>query len=327
MPCCNADVVLKTSKLGTRFFAHKRAGDCVAAGETQHHLRLKQVAVEVARSFGWEAETEVSGKSPDGEGWIADVLAAKGEEKVAIEIQWSSQTQEATLRRQKRYADSGVRCLWLMRRNIKDGFWGGEEVPVARVAQDESAGDYTVHLCSSYNQEQQFDVRQFLEAAFSGRLHYRPPAGCRGTAAVWVGPIRCWRCKKDTNIVTSVQVDLLGVESSVLRVSDLEGHPAIVRKVMEHIPKPLRVGKIQSRFSKTEGGSYLSNGCGYCGSLIGRFFEHHAWYLDSEVGRFDVRVDDDWQQLLCDSEGWAVYSFEDDRSSAGGSTLTQEAGN
>ena len=197
----------------------------------------------------------MSGKSPDGEGWIADVLAAKGEAKVAIEIQWSSQTLEETLRRQKRYADSGVRCLWLVRRNIKDGFWGVEEVPVARVAQDETGDDYTAYLCCSYNQEQQFDVRQFRQAACSRRLHYRPPAGCRGAAAVWVGPIECWRCKKDTNIVTSVQVDLLGVEPSVLRVSELEGHPAIVRKIMEHIPKPLRVGKIQSRFSKTEGGS------------------------------------------------------------------------
>ena len=310
MPCCNAEVVLKTSKLGTRFFAHKRAGDCIVTGETEHHLRLKQIAVEVARSFGWEAETEVPGKSPSGEVWIADVLATKDEAKVAIEIQWSSQTLEETLRRQRRYADSGVRCLWLMRRNIRDGFWGTEELPVARVAKSENGGDYIAHLCLSYNQEQSFDVRQFLQAAFLKRLRYRVPKGCLGTVSVWVGPIECWRCKKDTNIVTSVQIDLLDTEPSVLRVSELEGHPANIRKVVEHIPKSLRVGTIKPRFSKTEEGSYLSNGCSYCGALIGRFFEHQAWYLDSEVGRFDVCVDDGWLQLLCGFEGWAVYSFE-----------------
>ena len=130
---------------------------------------------------------------------------------------------------------------------------------MARVAKSENGDEYIAHLCLSYNQEQSFDVRLFLQAAFSKRLHYRAPKGCLGTASVWVGPIECWRCKKDTNIVTSVQIDLLGTEPTVLRVSDLEGCPAIVRKVMKHIPERLRVGTIKSRFSKTEEGSYLSN--------------------------------------------------------------------
>ena len=312
MPCCNAGVVLKTSKLGTRFFAHKRIGDCTVTGETEHHLKLKTIAVEVARSFGWDAETEVSGKTPDGEEWIADMLATKGEAKVAIEIQWSPQTSDETLRRQRRYADSGVRCLWLMRQNLRDGFWGTEELPVAKVAESNDGGDYMAHLEFSHNQVQCFDVRQFLQAAFSGRFHYQVPEGCLGAVSVWVGPIRCWRCKKDTNIITSVQVDLLGTEPSVLRISDLGGHPSIVRKVVEHIPEHLKVGEIRPRFSKTEGGSYLSNGCGHCDALIGRFFEHDAWYLDSEVGRFPVRVDEDWLSLMQGWEGWAVYSFSAD---------------
>ena len=67
MPCCSAEVVLKTSKLGTRFFAHKRVGSCTVTGETEHHLKLKTIAV--------------GSKSPDGEEWIADVLATKGEAK------------------------------------------------------------------------------------------------------------------------------------------------------------------------------------------------------------------------------------------------------
>ncbi len=312
MPCCNAGVVLKTSKLGTRFFAHKRIGDCTLTGETEHHLKLKTIAVEVARSFCWNAETEVSGKTPGGEEWIADVLATKGDAKIAIEIQWSPQTLDETLRRQRRYADSGVRCLWLMRQNLRDGFWGTEELPLAKVGESNAGEDYMAHLEFSHNQAQCFDVRQFLQAAFSGRFHYQVPEACLGTASVWVGPIRCWRCKKDTNIVTFVYVDLLGTEPSALSISDLGGHPSIVRKVVEHIPEHLNVGEIKPRFSKTEGGSYLSNGCGHCDALIGRFFEHDAWYLDSEVGRFPVRVDEDWLPLVQGREGWAVYSFDAD---------------
>ena len=313
MPCCNAGVVLKTSKLGTRFFAHKRIGGCTVTGETEHHLKLKTIAVEVARSFGWDAETEVSGKTPDGEEWIADMLATKGESKVAIEIQWSPQTFDETLRRQRRYADSGVRCLWLMRQNLRDGFWGTEELPVAKVAESNADEDYMAHLSFSYNNEQCFDVRQFLQAAFSGRLHYQVPEACVGTVSVWVGPINCWRCKKETNIITHVHVDLLGTKPSVvLRISDLEGHPSILRKVVEQIPEHLKVGEIKSRSSKMAGESYLSNGCGHCDALIGRFFETNAWYLDSEVGRFSIRVDEDWQSLMQGREGWAVYSFSVD---------------
>ena len=214
--------------------------------------------------------------------------------------------------KQRRYADSGVRCLWLMRQNLRDGFWGTEELPLARVAESNAGENYIAHLSFSYNQVLCFDVRRFLQAAFSGRLHYRVPEGCLGTVSVWVGPIRCWRCKKDTNIVTSIQVDLLGTEPSVLRISDLGGHPSIVRKVVEHIPEHLKVGEIKCRSSKTVGSSYLSNGCDHCDALIGRFFEHDAWYSDSEVGRFPVRMDDEWLPLMRGWEGWAVYSFSTD---------------
>lgn len=81
MPCCSAQVTLKRSRRGTQFFAHKAAASCVTAPETEAHLRLKRMAIEVARANGWEAETEVA----EGE-WRADVLARKGAVKVAIEI-------------------------------------------------------------------------------------------------------------------------------------------------------------------------------------------------------------------------------------------------
>ena len=116
MPCCAALVTLKTSSRGTKYFAHKSVTACTTAPETEAHLRLKQIAVEEARSHGWEVQSEASGQTPSGERWIADVLAKKGKASVAIEIQWSTQTVEETLRRQEGYKASGVRGLWLMRK-------------------------------------------------------------------------------------------------------------------------------------------------------------------------------------------------------------------
>jgi hypothetical protein len=102
MPCCDACVVMKTSTRGLRFFAHKSRGPCQSAAETEVHLALKTLAAQAARRAGWTCSTEASGSSPSGETWTADVLAHKGQAKVAIEIQWSAQTNQESLYRQER---------------------------------------------------------------------------------------------------------------------------------------------------------------------------------------------------------------------------------
>ncbi|MBK7502520.1 MAG: hypothetical protein IPI14_07715 [Polaromonas sp.] len=116
MHCCGSRVVLKKSSLGTQFFAHSKKGVCITAPESVEHLFAKSQVATSLIGTDWSARTEVTGKSPMGEQWIADVLAERGSKKVAIEIQWSPQDQEETQRRQKRYKDSGIRGLWLFRK-------------------------------------------------------------------------------------------------------------------------------------------------------------------------------------------------------------------
>ena len=117
LPCCGAKVVLKISPRGTRFFAHKARGECVWAPETEAHLVVKRLVIEAAREVGWQGLTEVSGESPDGEVWRADVLLVKDRWQVAVEVQWSSITEAEMRHRQRRYESSGVRCLWLLHRS------------------------------------------------------------------------------------------------------------------------------------------------------------------------------------------------------------------
>ena len=169
MPCCNAKVILRRSGLRTQHFAHKaRPKDCLSREETEHHIRLKTLAVERARIAGWEADCEVAGETPDGEKWIADALARKDGRTVAVEIQWSSQTHEETRRRQRRYADSGVRCLWLMR-DAPSLRFDDEHVPLAGVLFDRAVDkDYRIRLGDGSS----MNATSFLDAVFTCQFKF-----------------------------------------------------------------------------------------------------------------------------------------------------------
>lgn len=109
---CGSPGHLRTSPLGTHFFAHHPgAGGCGLHGpETAEHLLAKKIIVEAAQAAGWVARPEVSG-----DGWVADVLAERGGVRIAFEVQWSRQTGDDYLLRQDRYAASGVRAAWFVR--------------------------------------------------------------------------------------------------------------------------------------------------------------------------------------------------------------------
>ena len=118
MACCGKQAILKTSKLGTQFFAHKvkpKDSDCSTGGETAEHIHIKYLVMKELDRNGWDVKVEKRGITPSGEEWIADIYAEKGKAKIAIEVQWSPQTFIETKRRQEKYAQSGVRCAWLLR--------------------------------------------------------------------------------------------------------------------------------------------------------------------------------------------------------------------
>ena len=300
MPCCTARVTLKRSTLGTQFFAHKAIGSCVTAPETETHLRLKRMVVEVARANGWHAETEVTEGA-----WRADVLACKGAAKVAVEIQWSPQTNEETLRRQARYAEAGVRCLWLLRQS---NFPIIQSLPAACIGG--TIKDGFVAIVPTGSSQQTLPMRDFLEAAFTKRLCFGVPFGRQARVSAYTGSIFCWNCGAETNIITRIEVSF-GPHNYRFSVPDLTGYPGLFEIVRQRLQKNLNLGAVKHRFSKTQERAYLSNGCAHCDALIGEFHEHDAWDDQQQVCSFAIRIDEHWRQALKANsgyeDGWGVY--------------------
>lgn len=320
MSCCGAGVVLKTSKLGTRFFAHSRIGECATSPETAEHLLAKSIIAKAVQIAGWEVSTEFAKHSPAGVEWVADVMATKEHRSVAIEVQWSRQEQEETKRRQERYWRSRVRGLWLMRH---PNLLVEKETPMFRLRYKEDSHGFSVLMPSPhfdvsfignhnkddlYFWQQEIDLFTFVVGALNGRLKFAPAIDRRMPVNVKTAPVECWRCKKDTNIV-------IGIEFEAGKI--LKGHSSITANIYDFeeikecelleklFPLPLlkrhSVGQIKRRFSRTTGFEYLSNGCIHCDALQGRFFDHEHWHEATVAYTVEAELSDTWASQLVDS--------------------------
>ena len=310
MPCCSSQVILKKSGRGTQFFAHKAVGGCSTAPETETHLRLKGMVVEAARANGWNAATEVVGTTPNGEQWKADVLARKGDLKVAVEIQWSGQTKEETLRRQHRYKESRVRGLWLLRH---PGFPISHDLPAARIGGTAEEG-FSALVPTGWG-EQRLPMQEFLHAAFNRRLRFGVPVGFAATVSTQAGYMDCWRssCRARTRIITRIIV-AFGPNEYDFSVPELGEYPELFEVIRLRLPHNLGIGTIKHRYSRTQGRSYLSNGCILCDSLMGEHFEIDARYNEETVCVFPISISEQWRQAIEGrgyEVGWGVYPDPD----------------
>lgn len=329
MPCCGAAVVLRSSKLGTRHFAHARKGPCTTAPETAEHLLAKMVIIEGIRRAGWEARPEQSGTTPEGEEWRADVMAVKGQVKIAFEVQWSRQTPEETCRRQDRYAAAGVRGLWLFRHT---GFPSTKNTPGFCLLFNSETKSFKVGLRGtgywspkSVTQDslwrQVLDLPAFIEGALTGRLRHASAIGERMPLVVEAASTSCWRCKKETSVVTGLVFAasrvLPGREDLATDIYQFEDVPEGNKLLDSLLPRDLLrkqgIGALKPRFSKTEGRSYLSNGCVHCDALQGRFFDHELVWESAPVLEVEVELstnlatglgfaDPDWQSWWFDEQ-------------------------
>lgn len=319
MPCCSSQVTLRTSRLGTRFFAHKALGECTTGSETEAHLRLKEMAVAAARAHEWTAETEVAGTTPLGERWTADVLAQKGDRKVAVEIQWSNQSNDETLRRQDRYMQSGVRGVWLLRQT---GFPVTRKLPAACIGGTSHHGfsaliPYSSQMSARDRGEpsrwhQSLSMAGFLDAVFGGRLKYGVPPTLDAIVSVRATFTECWRshCRACTRILTGIDVTF-GPNICTFSVPDLDKYPDLLNEILKQLPENLGIGRIKARFSQGQNRRYLSNGCIRCDALVGEHFEIYSRSSEETISTFPLHISQQWHRAIESHESyqaaWGVY--------------------
>ncbi|QIG54502.1 hypothetical protein G6N82_10380 [Altererythrobacter sp. BO-6] len=314
MPCCESLVVLKKSRRGTRFFAHSKVGRCLTADEGEEHRVLKSLAVDVARECGWSAETEVSGSTPDGEHWRADVLATKGSAMVAIEVQWSGQVNDETLRRQDRYQQSGIRGLWLLR---QPGFPVSQDLPAACIGGSLDEGFHALipyrwsRMSRSDRQAKAgwkvvTPMADFIRAALSKRLRWGriTDIGASAEAQVLIAEADCEACGVITDIIVGIELDVAGEKVDV-SLLDLTPHDALIEELRLHLPQSFDQSHLKVRFSRTRKERYLSNGCLGCDRLYGDFYLSQYREVAKVACRFPVKLAGDWLRLFQESDDWA----------------------
>lgn len=293
MPCCGSAVTLRTSKLGTRHFAHSRIGSCTTKPESAEHLLAKSIVAQSAIAQGWDATTEHSGRSDNGDAWIADVLLRKaGKRPVAVEVQWSRQHDEETRTRQHRYHSSGVRVLWLFRQL---DFPIDQEVPAFRLIFDENSRAFSVGIPSHHmdhwvsrreRKEAQYwqqiiPLSDFISGALDGCLKFAPAKDASIPATIWTTEKFCYKCGCETKVVSYIRLNFdktwpghPNVDITIYDFDEWREGRAILRSLL---PKDFlqshNIGEVKPRFTGWSSTPQISNGCAHCGSLHGHTYD------------------------------------------------------
>ena len=287
MTCCGELAYARVSKLGTRHFVHESGHGCKSKRETPQHLFIKSELALGCHDAGYSVETEVSGN-----GWRADVLATRDNERIALEIQWSRQTYEETAARQAQYADSGIRTTWIFRK-IPYGLCPSAELPVFAV----DADDLTSATIEGLS------VRKFAHSLLSG--HFRLCTHMRlepiQPVEIVIAEARCWNCKRALHVFhqnpeQQQQLKTLHGWRFAETAGPIQYHPRVLEELrkFQHTPDGafLQLGAVKPRFSNTLRRTYLSQGCPHCDAIFGRHFldfEPDRW-IDQRVAALTVQI-------------------------------------
>lgn len=335
--CCDAGVVLKTSRLGTRYFAHKARGTCATAPETPEHLMAKAMICETIIGVGWHVEPEQ--RLPDTEGLcIADVLAKRTPASlrgIAFEIQWSPQTLEVTAQRTARYTSQGIRTVWLMRQHdipvskdmpavrlVHDGSGFSVVLPSERYVQGRSRfGPRTLRETDCWSSP--IALARFIEGVLDSRFTFGLPDRVRVTVMIERTPSSCYRCGRDIVWINGVVLHpgerfsgYSAVHLTLLELGDKDTD--LSRRIVVALAERTRhiscAAEIKRMYSRTLRKDYLANACRICGSLQGA--GHVYWSNDTEFFEEPLEFECDSNEigLMADGPIADSWSFKPWRS-------------
>jgi hypothetical protein len=286
LPCCGNIAYMRTSKHGLNHFVHKERDTCTSAPETWQHLKAKHEIVLACRAAGYEAITEIAG-----DGWRADVLATRGNTKIAFEVQWSRQTWEETLKRQQKYSKANIRGCWLFKQPPQCE--ANQTIPFFKLEVDEEAATVVFNPTGykyTHGKSQRIPLKDFIGLLLSGKLKFCEMIRAlpRQTVRIVFIEIECWKCHKPHHIY--YVNDLSTRCGDTIEVDCFNSQ--IVSTVIQHLKTgqfpQLKVGYIKERYSRTVQYSYMSFGCPHCDAIVGDFFLRHdillqAPYLEEEA--------------------------------------------
>lgn len=241
MPCCGRSVVVKTSHLGTQFFAHVVDERTPCARESEEHLLAKDLVAKAVIKAGWHAQTEMPLENARS---TANVLATNNGRRVAFEIQWSRQTFEETTRRHRTYRDVSVRALWLFR---QADYPMDHDIPAFRLVRKDGEPGFNVWVWSDTlgigrrdrQASQEIELQTFITGALSGQLQWKPAVGLKVPVLAHISQGVCIK-GHETRSLVSLTLDVARL---------LPGHaniPLSMWEVGRACPELLRSGKAVS---------------------------------------------------------------------------------
>ena len=219
---------------------------------------------------------------------------------MAVEIQWSGQTNDETMKRQERYRQSGVRGLWLLR---QPDFPNSKDLPAACIGGSLEDGlkiliprhdpDFDRRSRRNVNDWlQTLEPDAFMRAVFERRFRFGAEHAREVQARIETGTMECWKCRRSTRIVIGLRLRV-GPHEEFERLEIADEMPQLEQQIRDAVSHRGDIGAVRKRYSKTVHSRYVANSCAHCDALIGRFYEYRAWHEDNRsAGELTWPLDD-----------------------------------
>ena len=183
--CCETPVICKTSRYGTRFFAHRPEASCEYRGESALHLQAKVVVASAGSRAGWQPRVEYADREA---GWRSDVLLEKDIRRLVVEIQTSPISREELERRQDRYRAAGIEAWWMLRK--PSGIPSTKETPVVQLEQDGADG-LNVCVPGAPADAARLPLARFMTMLLGDQVQWAPWAGAQIPLDILTAKRRC----------------------------------------------------------------------------------------------------------------------------------------